>query len=78
MKSNGRAGGGGGGGTKLGSKIGFHNFLKFALLVFLDIAQDSSLRQYLTSSRAETSKNVLCHKLGPNRPKSGPKWYFVL
>ena len=77
MKSNGRAGGGGGG-AKWGAKRGFPHFVEFALLVFLDIAQDSSLRQYLTSSRAETSKNVLCHKLGPNRPKSGPKWYFVL
>ena len=33
-----------------------HNFLKFALLVFHDIAQDCSLGQCLTPSRAETSK----------------------
>ena len=35
---------------------GFHHILKFAWLVFLDIAQDCSLWQCLTSSRAETSK----------------------
>ena len=35
-----------------GSKLG----LKFASLLFLDIAQDSSLGQCLASSRAETSK----------------------
>ena len=69
---------GGRGGQNWIQKLGFHHFLKFASLVFLDIAQDFSLRQYLTSSRAETSKNILCHKLGHNRPKSGSKWYFVL
>ena len=36
---------------------GFHHFLKFASLVFLDIAQDCSLGQCLKSSRAETLKN---------------------
>ena len=34
----------------------FCHFLEVASLVFLDIAQDYSLGQYLTSSRAETSK----------------------
>ena len=48
----------------------FRHFLKFALLVFLDIAQDCNLKQCLTSTRAKTSKT------GPNRPKSGPKWRF--
>ena len=43
------------GGLKFGPKFGFWNFLKVALLVFLDIAQDCSLRQCLTSSRAEIS-----------------------
>ena len=41
----------------MGSKLGFFcYFLKFASLVFLDIAQDCSLGQYLTSSRAETTQ----------------------
>ena len=44
---------------------GFCNFLKVALLVFIDIAQDCSLGQCLTSSRAETSKKNLWAKLGP-------------
>ena len=35
---------------------GFWDFLKVASLVFLDITHDFSLRQCLTSSRAETSK----------------------
>ena len=52
-----------------GSKLG----LKFASLLFLDIAQDSSLGQCLASSRAETSKKNLWPKLGPNRPKWRPK-----
>ena len=34
----------------------FAIFLEFASLVFFDIAQDCSLRQCLTSSRTETSK----------------------
>ena len=38
--------------------------IKVASLVFLDIAQDCSLGQCLTSSRAETSKKVLFD--GPN------------
>ena len=48
-----------------GTEISFFcHFLKFASLVFLDIAQDCSLGQCLTSSRAEQ---------GSNRPKSGSK-----
>ena len=43
--------------SKLGPKIKKLNiFLKFTLLVFLDIAQDCSLGKCLTSLRAETSK----------------------
>ena len=34
----------------------FRHFLKLASLVFLDIAQDCSLGQCLTSTRAETSE----------------------
>ena len=44
------------GGTKLGPKLGFWPFFKFVSLVFLDIEQDCSLGQCLTSSRAEISK----------------------
>ena len=57
----------------------FYHFLKFASLVFLDIAQDGSLGQCLTSSRAETSeKNILWPKLGPNRPKLVPSYHPFL
>ena len=37
----------------------FRHFLKFASLVFFDIAQDCRLGQCLTSSRAETSKKPI-------------------
>ena len=40
-------------GAKLGPKLGFHYFLEFASLVFLDIAQGCSLGKCLTSNRAE-------------------------
>ena len=36
---------------------GFCPYLKFVSLVFLNIAQDCSLGQWLTSSRVESSKN---------------------
>ena len=42
---------------------GFCNLLKVASLVFLDIPQDCSLPQGLTSSRAEIVKKKW-HKLG--------------
>ena len=44
-------------------------------IISFDIAQDCSLGQCLTSSRAETSKKNY-PKLGPNIPKSGLKWGF--
>ena len=43
-------------GAKLVSKLGFSHFLKVTSLVFLDNLQDGSLGQYLTFSRAKTSK----------------------
>ena len=43
--------------------LGFCHFLKAVSLVFLDIAQDCSLEQCVTSSRAETS---IKHFSGPN------------
>ena len=46
---------------------GFYHFLKVSLLVFLDIAQDCSFRQCLTSSRAEISKKIC----GPNWGQNG-------
>ena len=45
-------------GSKLGPKLVFCRFLKVASLLFLDIAQEFSLGQCLTSSRGETSKVV--------------------
>ena len=53
--------------------LSFHYFLRVASLVLFDIAQDCSLGQFLTSSRAETTKKIL----GPNRPRSMPKWFFL-
>ena len=49
---------------------GFCHFLKFVSLVFLDIAQDCSLGQYLTSSRSETSKITY----DPNQGLTCPNW----
>ena len=42
----------------------FRHFLKVSSLVFPDIAQDCSLGQCLTASRAETSKKKLGGKIG--------------
>ena len=47
-------------------------FSHCCIISFFDIAQDCSLGQCLTSSRAETSKKNY-PKLGPNIPKSGLK-----
>ena len=52
----------GGKASKLSLKLVFCDFLKVALLVFFDIAQDCSLGQCLTSSRAKTSKKNLWPK----------------
>ena len=41
---------------------GFCHFFEVASLIFLDIAQDCSLGQCVTSSRAETSKKNLKKK----------------
>ena len=43
--------------------VSFCHFLKFGSLFSLDIAQDCSLGQCLTSSRVKTSKIKFC---GPN------------
>ena len=50
-------------GKKLGTQIG-SEIMVFA--IFLDIAQDCSLGQCLTSSRAETSKKKKKKKWGQN------------
>ena len=43
-------------GAKIEPKVVFCHFFKFGSLVFLDIGQDCSLGQRLTSNRAKTSK----------------------
>lgn len=48
---------GGGGIQNWARNWGFSHFLKFALLVFLEIAQDCSLETCPKHNRAETSKN---------------------
>ena len=47
------------GGPNLDPKLGFSPLLKFASLLFLDITQDCSLEQSLTSNRAETSNSFV-------------------
>ena len=48
----------------------FHHFLKFGLLVFLEILQDESSEQCLTTSRGTTHKNGGGVKLG----QTGQNW----
>ena len=43
---------------------GFGHFFKVGLLVFLDIAQDCSLEQCLTSSRDENSRKSFVDQIG--------------
>ena len=38
-------------------KVGFYHFLKFDLLVFLEIAYSDRLQQCITSTRVKTRKN---------------------
>ena len=59
-------------GRKLGTQIG-SEIMVFA--IFLDIAQDCSLGQCLTSSRAETSKKKKKKKIGA---KIGAKMVFSI
>ena len=48
-------------------KLGFSSFFHDCIISFPDIAQDCSLVQCLTSSRAETSKKCFC---APNRDQN--------
>ena len=53
-------------------------FLKFGLLVFLEIAQDDSLEQFLTSSRGKTHKtNFVGPHLGQTDQKNTPPKIFL-
>ena len=52
------------------------HLLEFRSYVFLEIAYNDSLRQYLTSSRGKTHEK-LGPKFEPNWPKSGPKLGFL-
>ena len=58
-------------GPKLGPKLGVLPFLKFGLLVVLEIAYNDSLQQYGISSRSKIHEKK---KLGP---KSGLKLGFL-
>ena len=62
------------GSPKLGSWE-FCHFLKFTSIVFLDIAQDCSLGQCITSSSTETSKKIVPQILA-QQTRIGPKWGF--
>ena len=51
---------------------------KFGLLVFLEIACNGSLQQFITSSRRKThEKKFWGPNLGRNGPKSGPVLGFL-
>ena len=50
---------------KLGPKFGFLQFSQGCIIFFfVDIAQDCSLGQFLTSSRAETYQNIIMTQIG--------------
>ena len=51
----------------------FCHFLEFESYVFLEIAYDDSLRQFLTSRSGKTHEKIFG---GPNSPKWGPKSAF--
>ena len=53
-------------------------FLRFGLLVFLAIACDDSLQQYITSSRDKTHKKILGTKFGPKWTKIWPEISFFI
>ena len=57
----------------------FCHFLKFASLVFLDIARDCRLGQCLTSSRGATSKKIWWPKgqKNPNRGQNEVSQHFL-
>ena len=57
----------------------FRHLLEFGSYAFLEIAQNDSFRQCLSSSRGEIheKKKKLRSKFGSNRPKSVPKLGFL-
>ena len=56
----------------------FCHFLKFGALVFLEIAYNDSLEQYITSNRSKTHKiKFWGPNLDQNGPKSGSKLRFL-
>ena len=56
----------------------FYHFLRFGSLVFLKIAQDDSLEQYLTTRRVKTRKRKQTKKIGdPNMGQAGQNWSKV-
>ena len=47
----------------MGQRVIFCHFLKFGLLVFLEITYNDGLQQCLTSSRDKTHKNIFGDKI---------------
>ena len=61
--------------AKIGPKTRFCHFVKFGLLVFLEIAYSDSFQQCIISSRVKTHKKNWGEKFGP---KLGLKLGFLL
>ena len=60
--------------VKMRPKISFFcHFLKFGLLVFLEIAQSDSLEQFLTTSRGKTHKKIEEGQILTKQYSFGPK-----
>ena len=56
----------------------FHHFLESGSLVFLEIAYNNSLQQFLTSKKGKIRRHKFGGpKFGQNKPKSGPKLGFL-
>ena len=65
--------------AKIKPKIRFFcHFLKFGSLLFLKIACNDSLKQFVTFNRGEIYEKYFGLKFGPKGPKSDPKLSFLL
>ena len=62
---------------KSGPELGFCHFLKFDLLVSLDITYNDSLRSNLTSSRNKIHKKNFGAQIRAKGAKLGPKLGFL-
>ena len=54
------------------------NFFKIRSLVFTEIIHDDSWPWYIVTDEARSLEKNWRPEFGPNGPKSGPKWVFLL